>query len=172
MKQKIIILVLMLFVAIVNTKAQSIFIYFTDGTINEYPLSELNKITFSETDMLLHKTDATIINLNMSDIKKYNYDAPTKLEKVNKELSQFDILIYPNPSNGAFKLEYKVNIPSEVNISILSIDGRFIETILSERKDIGSYSLSWKNPNVQAGSYFIKIQSGNDLVVKKVIILK
>jgi len=171
MKKRKILLTLLLFVAILNTDAQNIYIYFTNGTISEYPLNEVQKITFSEADMLLHKTDGDILSWATSDIDKYNYDLITQTPEV-VESKPFEILIYPNPSKGSFQLDYQIDKLSEINISIISTDGRLHEILLSEKKAKGSYSLNINNYNLKPGTYFIKIQDKNKSTIKKIIILK
>lgn len=171
MKKKKIILMLMLFVAVLNADAQKIYIYFTNGSINEYPLSEVRKISFSEANMLLHKTDDEILSWAISNINKYDYNLITETPEI-VESSPFDILIYPNPSKGSFKLDYQIDKLSEINISIVSIDGRLYETLVSEKKEKGSYTLNVNNYNLYSGTYFIKIQDKNKSTIKKIIILK
>jgi len=167
MKQKTIILILILFVAIVNTKAQSIFIYFTDGKISEYPLSEVRKITFSATDMILHKKDATTFTWAISDIQKYNYSETSS----ETEIKTIDALIYPNPSNGNFIINYQLKQKEFINISIISMDGKIIKNLLLENREQGYYSLHYAN-NLEEGIYLIKISSTNNFITKKLIILK
>ena len=82
-----------------------------------------------------------------------------------------DILIYPNPSINKFSIDYKLTKSSKINISLLSLNGSLIETILSEEKNKGEYSIKWENNNLKPGIYFIKIRNNNSSETKKVIIL-
>ena len=169
MKKILVLLSIVFFIA--NTNAQSIYIYFNNGNINEYILSTVDKITFSGTNMLLHKTDESVLTWPISDIRKYTYDVSTLVENTIDNNSKMDVLIYPNPSTKDFSIDYKLDKPSEINISILSLNGSLIETILSEKKSKGEYSIKWENKNLKSGIYFIKIRNNNSSETKKVIIL-
>lgn len=171
MKTRVILLLFMFFVALISTKAQSIFIYFNNGEDNEYLLSEVSKIAFTESDMLLYKTDDSLMIWPISDIKKFTYiDINTDVSNTKKK--NFDVLIYPNPSNGSFKIDYNLPENSDVTISILSMDGRLIESVLSKYLKKGKHSLCWQNNSLPTGTYIVKIQYDNQLTYKKLIISK
>jgi len=170
MKKRTYLLMLLLIISIINTNAQSLFIYFNDGVVNEYTLSSVSKITFSNNNMILHKTDESILTWAISDIRKYNYNITTSI-KEEDNLSNIDVLIYPNPSNGNFKIDYQVNQKGSINISIIAADGRLIKNLFNGNKNTGSYSLNY-NSNLVAGNYFVKIQNENNITTKKIIILK
>ena len=149
---------------------QSIYVEEFNGTLTEIPLTEVQKITFSGTDMVLQKTDATTITWSTSDVQKYFYDLTTNITTTAISEAN-DILIFPNPSTGNFNITYQVKQQGLVNITIISMDGRIIKTLLSENKEQGNYTLN-STKNLEAGSYFIKIENVNNLTTKKVIILK
>jgi len=153
-----------------NIYAQySIYVEEINGTISEIPLSQVQKIDFSGNDMILHKTDASTIIWATSDVQKYYYDLTINVENPKKSENN-DVLIYPNPSNGDFYINYKVQKKGNVSIYLVSIDGKTIINLLSENKEQGEYSLQL-NFNLEAGSYFIKIETNNNLITKPIIIL-
>jgi len=149
---------------------QSIYVEKTDGTLTHVPLTQVKKITFSEGNMLLHKTDASILTWATVDVQKYYYALSTNIESLEIQKSN-NVLIYPNPSNGNLKISYQVNQKGKVDVSILSMDGKVIKSVLSEQKEKGDYHLNLTE-NLESGSYFVKISSHNNLIVKKIIILK
>ena len=149
---------------------QSIYVEEFNGTLTEIPLTNIQKITFSGTDMVLHKTDATSITWATEDVQKYYYDLASNINNIVISETN-ELLIYPNPSNGNFTVKYQLTEKGFVNISIISIDGRIIKTLLSENKEQGNYALN-SNANLETGSYFIKIAQNNNLITKNLIILK
>jgi hypothetical protein len=171
MKKILLLFTMILFVSIVNTKAQqSIFVELTNGTIDQTELSEVQKITFSATDMILHKTDATTMSWAITDVQKYYYDDSTvEINTVSAE--PIDILVYPNPTKENLNINYQLNKNGSVEISIISMDGRVIEKLLSENKAKGDYTLNW-NSQLESGTYFVKIQNEENITTKKIIILK
>ncbi len=148
---------------------QSLYIKENNGALTQVPLSQVQKITFFGADMILQKTDASTITWATADVQKYYYDLTTKVNE--QKISDNNILIYPNPSNGSFKINYQVKEKGNIDISIVSIDGRTIRTLLSENKSQGNYSINYTQ-NLEIGSYFIKVESNNNLIIRKIIILK
>ena len=84
---------------------------------------------------------------------------------------------YPNPFNPITTLRYNVPEKILVRISIFDISGNTIKTLVNEIKSAGFYSARWdaindKGQSVSAGVYFCKIQAGNFVDTKKMILLK
>ncbi len=71
------------------------------------------------------------------------------------------IRIFPNPASGKISIES----PIKSFISIFNINGKLIETY-NPSNNFFTIDLS----NIQAGLYFLKIRSDNQIVIKKVII--
>ena len=74
------------------------------------------------------------------------------------------ISIYPNPSNNG-----TITIDSEVEldeIDIITINGQLVQQIKNPSNNVKSYSVI----NMQKGFYFIKINSNQQTVTKKVIV--
>jgi len=149
---------------------QSIYIKETNGVLTQIPLTQIQKITFSATDMVLHKTDASIISWATSDVQKYYYDLTTGINNIGVSENN-DVLIYPNPSNGNFNINYHIKEQGRVNIYIISIDGKIKRNLLSENKEQGEYLLN-VSQYLEAGYYLVKIESNNKFSTKKIIILK
>jgi len=170
MKNKITIILFLLIVSIVKLSAQeSIYVEETNGTITETPLLQVQKITFSATDMILHKTDAITITWAISDVHKYYYDLSTKAETVSNE--SIDVLIYPNPAETEINIDYKLDKASSVEISINDLSGKMLEVIFNENLKQGKHSLQYHNNTLQTGTYLIRIEIDNKSIVKKIIIL-
>jgi len=77
-------------------------------------------------------------------------------------LSNSELLIYPNPSKGIFKLE---NINQKINnIVITEMTGKQIVN-LSFLKNIEQIDLS----GFRNGIYIIRIQTGEEILTQKII---
>jgi hypothetical protein len=86
--------------------------------------------------------------------------------------SNAELTLYPNPSQGAVKIDYSVEQASNVKISIYALNGQLVETVLSEEKAQGSYSLNWSNASLQSGTYIVKVKTGNTVKVNKLVLTK
>ncbi|MCK5125608.1 MAG: T9SS type A sorting domain-containing protein [candidate division Zixibacteria bacterium] len=84
---------------------------------------------------------------------------------------------YPNPFNPATEIKYSVPSRSQVNIEVFNILGRKIRTLVDESKSAGEYRVTWdgndsNGQNVSTGIYFYRIQAGDFVESKKMLLLK
>ena len=121
--------------------------------------------------MVLQKTDATTLTWATNNIQKYYYDISTGVESFDNT-GNFELVIYPNPSNGRFYINYQNNNRSNIEISISDITGKTIDIIAKGNFEKGKQSFYYQNSNLSKGIYLVKIYSDNNIKTKKIIILK
>lgn len=83
------------------------------------------------------------------------------------------LTIFPNPSNGAFTLNYSLAEASDVRVSIVDVTGREIIQLSSEKQTAGSHQQSVLADAARAlsrGIYFLKLQVNGETNVKKLVI--
>lgn len=153
---------------------QSIFIEQTNGDLCEISLNLVQKITFSDTDMILHKTDATVLSWPTQDVQKYYYDLTTQVNKpvISTGTDPFHVLLYPNPSNGHFKIKYRVEKRSHIDIVLIDMSGRIVKVLLSENKEHGTYTFNSQGKKLTTGTYFLKIGNEKQASAHTLVILK
>ncbi|MGB5849156.1 MAG: T9SS type A sorting domain-containing protein, partial [Ignavibacteriaceae bacterium] len=81
---------------------------------------------------------------------------------------------YPNPFNPSTKIKYSVPQLSKVVIKVFDILGNEIETLINEEKPAGEYNVDFRIDNLElpSGIYFYRLQAGEFIQVKKMILLK
>ena len=79
---------------------------------------------------------------------------------------------YPNPFNGTSTIKYSIPKSSQVSLKIFNTLGEEIETLVNEEKPVGTYELNWNAANLPSGVYFYRLQAGDFISVKKMILLK
>jgi len=84
---------------------------------------------------------------------------------------------YPNPFNPSTKIKFE--IPSEVrnemtNVRLIIYDalGKEVQTLVNERLNPGSYVVDFDANNFSAGVYFYKLESGNYIQTRRMVLLK
>ena len=91
------------------------------------------------------------------------FDTTVIISIENTQLdSSLDFLLFPNPSEGTINLEFDSNV--EKNISIYSIEGKHIQSIKSIENQI-SFDIE------RSGVYLVKVQKGENIRTKKVIVI-
>jgi hypothetical protein len=79
---------------------------------------------------------------------------------------------YPNPFNPNTKIKYSVPELSQVQIKVFDVLGNEIETFVNEEKPAGTYELTWYAESLPSGVYFYRIQAGDFIKTKKMLLLK
>jgi photosystem II stability/assembly factor-like uncharacterized protein len=79
---------------------------------------------------------------------------------------------FPNPFNPNTRIRYSVPQSSKVEIKIFDILGNEIETLVNEEKQTGTYEITWYAENLPSGVYFYRLQAGDFVVTKKMILMK
>jgi len=79
---------------------------------------------------------------------------------------------YPNPFNPITLIRYYLPKPSYVNLEIFNIAGQKIKTLVSERKVSGIYEVLFDAGNLATGTYFCKMESGKNILINKMLLLK
>ncbi len=89
-------------------------------------------------------------------------------EKMGFELSQN----YPNPFNPTTTINFKLRVEGMAKLVVYNILGQQVQVLLNENMRAGSYSVPFIGSNLTSGIYFYKLQSNNQVEVKKMLLLK
>jgi len=89
----------------------------------------------------------------------------------NVELSVKEVKVFPNPSDGRFKLTFEYSGQEKINARVFDITGKQIKDI-SDELDIseGSVTADVDLESPSSGIYFIRIERGKFSLTKKIVI--
>jgi hypothetical protein len=90
----------------------------------------------------------------------------------NSPISRFELRNYPNPFSKNTTIEYQLANEGKVKLSVFNLSGHEITTLVNEYKSAGTYKINLKTNMLSAGTYFYRIQSGEYIETKKLIILR
>ena len=79
---------------------------------------------------------------------------------------------YPNPFNPNTIITYNVASLSNVSLKVYDILGREIATLVNEEKPVGTYELNWNATNIPSGVYFCRMNAGEYVQTRKMVLLK
>ncbi|NOZ08796.1 MAG: T9SS type A sorting domain-containing protein [FCB group bacterium] len=86
---------------------------------------------------------------------------------------QFDLYNpYPNPFNPVVNIRYSTAQPAKVKITIYSLLGRQVETLINSQTPAGEYVISWDASNQASGLYFVRMDAGETHFTRKLMLLK
>ncbi|MHC1738966.1 MAG: T9SS type A sorting domain-containing protein [Ignavibacteriaceae bacterium] len=87
----------------------------------------------------------------------------------------FDLLQnYPNPFNPATVISYRLQVPGHVTLKLIDVLGNEVAVLVDATQESGNhdYKLSTLNYKLTSGVYFYKLQAGDFVSTKKMILLK
>jgi hypothetical protein len=79
---------------------------------------------------------------------------------------------YPNPFNPSTTIEFDLPKTSEVTLKIFNILGEEVATLVSDRLSAGSYSYDWDANNLASGIYLYKLQTGDYVETRKMVLMR
>lgn len=79
---------------------------------------------------------------------------------------------YPNPFNPTTTINYSVPKSGFVTLKVYDVLGREVTTLVNENKPIGNYSVQINASKLVSGIYFYRMQAGDFVQTKKLILLK
>jgi len=79
---------------------------------------------------------------------------------------------YPNPFNPSVTIPYGLAENGQMSLKVYNLRGELVETLMSAYALKGAYSYNWQPQNLSAGIYIIRLQSGNQTNLQKVVFVK
>ncbi len=79
---------------------------------------------------------------------------------------------YPNPFNPHTTIAYGIPQAGNVVLKIFDMAGREVKTLVNEYKDAGYYVARFDGSSLSSGTYIYRIESGNFVSAKKMVLLK
>ncbi len=80
--------------------------------------------------------------------------------------------VYPNPFNGILNLKLSIPIHERVSISLLDLNGRFLESISTGELNAGDHQINFDAGSLPSGSYLIQAELGNYKLIRRTSLLK
>ena len=79
---------------------------------------------------------------------------------------------YPNPFNPSTRINYSLPKSDLVNIIVYDSQGREVDVLVNEFKNQGSHTIEFDGSGLSSGIYYYRVQAGNFINTKKMILMK
>ena len=93
-----------------------------------------------------------------------------KLELLPKEFALHQN--YPNPFNPITTIEFSLPESRLVRLEVFDIVGRNVSTLINTQKEAGFHSVQFNGSGLSSGVYLYRIQAGDFVQVKKLLLVK
>lgn len=78
---------------------------------------------------------------------------------------------YPNPFNPSTVIHYSLPVKSYVRLTVYDVLGREVGTLVDGLQEAGEKSVSW-NASDASGVYFCRMQAGEFVGIKKMVVVR
>ena len=130
----------------------------------DYIIDQQGKVAYHNTEYNPRRMVEIITNL-LSPIGVEGEIASTPLSYRLKQN-------YPNPFNPATQIEFSLPVSSKVSLVIYNILGQEIARLIDGEQAAGVHSVIWEATNLSTGIYFYRIQAGDFVQTRKLLLLK
>jgi len=110
--------------------------------------------------------------INYPDIYFHRIMSVTSLDKKLSLPEIIELQNYPNPFNPITIIRYSITNKSKVSLKIFDITGREIKTLADEWQPPGEHLVNFNAQNLASGIYIYRLQVGQLIKQKKMILLK
>lgn len=90
---------------------------------------------------------------------------------VNTNIAETEVLgqNYPNPFDEITTIDFKIEKPSNVTLTIYNNLGQVVDVLVNEYLTAGSYSKNWTPGNAASGIYFYQINANGEKHTKRLV---
>jgi hypothetical protein len=122
------------------------------GAQGGFPVGDLNWFPSKKTEWLTWVTDVN-----------EDYYQPTGFSLEQN---------YPNPFNPSTKITFYLDKPGVASLSVYNVLGQKVASLISKEMAAGKHEVDFNGSKFSTGIYFYRLESGNNISVKKMILIK
>jgi len=115
-------------------------------------------------------TDTLGYETTVSDTMSFEKSVAVESDNINFEYSLSEN--YPNPFNPETVIKFSIPNSVQVQITIYNCKGELIDIICNKSFSKGIHYIKWNAASKISGLYFYKMQAGDYVKVKKMILIK
>jgi hypothetical protein len=151
--------------AIVNEEWEPIGFVTGNGTS-----TEIHNYSFDDNDLPAGTYNYRIKQIDYNGTFEY-----FELEQVVEIGSPNDFALrqnYPNPFNPSTTIEFVIPEKSNVTLTVFNSIGEEVSTLVNDKKEAGSYVVTFDAKRFTSGIYYYKLQTENFVQTRKMILLR
>lgn len=100
------------------------------------------------------------------------YLTTTSIESTADAALAGDLLVYPNPVVDGTTIDFQLNEPGFVTLSITDISGRLVEQRVCTDLQQGHHKIMWPARGIENGAYFLVLRSNGMVITKTILVAK
>src|ERR1051326_2010233 len=102
------------------------------------------------------------------------YFIPSTVSAEDMSVNNFSVAVFPQPATDEANVAYELKENSSMNISLYNSLGEKVISNIEQNEDkaAGNYLTTFDVSDLPSGIYFVKLEIGNEQVVKKLSVVK
>lgn len=129
----------------------------------DYIWPQMTSVTYTQ-----YSAYSDAITISGSIIRPFEKNSFSQIIPEKNYLSQN----FPNPFNPSTTIYYGVKDEGIVTIKVFNALGQEITTLVNDKKEVGYHFAEWNATGLPSGMYFYKIQNGNYIETKRMVLTK
>ena len=163
-------LFLILGLASIYSKAQSMYFNYTNGTDAAYNLTDVRKITFVADEMNLQLLDGSVYSWNVSSIGHYQYDENSiGIDELLNKANAWQVSVFPNPATNLLNVRYNLPTEDKMLISVFDLQGKLLFEVNAGNRSKGEHVETLDLSTLPAGQYVCRISGQTNTISKNII---
>ena len=157
--------VLLLGLGLTGLQAQTMYVKESGGTQTAYPLSNIQKMSFSSGNFIVTKTDNSSGVYALVDLRYLNFsDGSIGLQEDLSVQSKM-LKVYPNPVGDILNINLTGKSETEGTLSILNFEGKTLVTRKVSNEGVLSLDIS----HLPTGIYLCRYSNATEIKTVKII---
>ncbi|UCD64676.1 MAG: T9SS type A sorting domain-containing protein [Candidatus Zixiibacteriota bacterium] len=120
------------------------------------------------TCMAFHPLDPSIIYLGLEETK-FPYPHVASDESSDTDLA---VTVSPNPFNPTAEIRFSLAKPARVKLEVFNIAGQKVGTLADGHLSAGDHAYTWDGSKFASGVYLYRLQTGQQVITEKMMLLK
>lgn len=79
---------------------------------------------------------------------------------------------YPNPFNPSTTIDFTLPVDADINLAVYDLLGRRVDLLLEKRLTSGQHSITFDASHLTSGVYFYRLQAGEHVEMRKMMLVK
>jgi hypothetical protein len=148
------------------------------GSVNGIPTGNKYSVSYAWFDqrgitILSYTNNSDSINFTTASIVEAEFNPTSSNIETNLIPERFSLdQNYPNPFNPSTKISWQSPVSGHQTLKVFDVLGNEVATLVDEYKEAGKYEATFDASKLSSGIYFYKLQSGNFVETKKMILMK
>jgi len=164
------------FQALRSKKVETTSVYSGSTLTNSYSSYSFSWITREGHQLQVSAdTGASSGNVTLTNVSvSYVVATPATAVKATSEMpARFELKQnYPNPFNPSTAIEFQISSREATRLTVFNVLGQEVATLVNQTLDPGTYTAAWSAASMPSGMYLYRLQAGNAVEIKKMLLLK